>query len=218
MIRTFVATKNAGKMRELREIFAGSPLELDTYEGYRDVVEGETSYAENAALKAHALRAQLSERGIFAAVLGDDSGLEVAALDGRPGVLSARYGGATSTWHERRAALLAELERSLAGDRSARFVCALHFISAAGEERSVSADFSGAVARSERGAAGFSYDPIFEIPSRGLTFAELTPAHKNSISHRARAAAELLRLLATAEAGPEPERRDRAGNERATGM
>lgn len=218
MIRTFVATKNAGKMRELREIFAGSPLELETYRAYGDVVEGETSYAENAALKARALRAQLVASGISAAVLGDDSGLEVAALRGRPGVLSARYGGATATWEERRAALLDELERSGTGDRSARFVCALHFISAAGEERAVSADFSGAVARLERGAAGFSYDPIFEIPQRGLTFGELTPAQKNSISHRARAAAELLRLLATAEAGREPEPRDRAGNERATGM
>jgi XTP/dITP diphosphohydrolase len=218
MIRTFVATKNAGKMRELCEIFAGSPLELKTFPEYRDVVEGETSYAENAGLKARALHAQLAACGIKSAVLGDDSGLEVAALGGRPGVLSARYGGGTATWAQRRAALLDELERSGSGDRSARFVCALHFISATGEERSVSADFSGAVAHAERGAAGFSYDPIFEIPSRGLTFAELTSGEKNAVSHRARAAAKLLQLLAAAEAAPEPEPRDRAGNDRATGM
>jgi XTP/dITP diphosphohydrolase len=218
MIRTFVATKNAGKMRELRDIFAGSPLELETYGAYRDVVEGETSYAENAALKANALRAQLVACGISAAVLGDDSGLEVSALGGRPGVLSARYGGANATWAERRGALLEELERSRTRDRSARFVCALHFISAAGEERSVSAYFRGAVARAERGASGFSYDPIFEIPSRGLTFAELASEEKNSISHRARAAAELLRLLAAAKAGGEPERGDRAGNDPPAGM
>jgi len=101
-LKTFVATKNLGKLDEMKAIFAGSPLELDTYPLYADVAEGAESYAENAALKARALFKQLQDAGIRAAVIADDSGIEVAALDGRPGVLSARYGGPDATWPQRR--------------------------------------------------------------------------------------------------------------------
>ncbi len=202
-MRVFVATKNAGKLRELREIFAGTTLALETFDGYADVVEGETSYADNAALKARALRGQLERAGIAGGVLGDDSGLEVGALDGRPGVLSARYGGANATWAERRRALLDEVARSGRADRSARFVCALHLIDVAGEEIAVRADLAGVVASAERGEAGFSYDPIFELPDRGRTFAELPSDEKNRISHRALAAGALLRVLG-ARSRPEP--------------
>jgi len=167
------------------------------------VVEGETSYADNAALKARALRGQLERAGIAGGVLGDDSGLEVGALDGRPGVLSARYGGANATWAERRRALLDEVARSGRADRSARFVCALHLIDVAGEEIAVRADLAGVVASAERGEAGFSYDPIFELPDRGRTFAELPSDEKNRISHRALAAGALLRVLG-ARSRPEP--------------
>ena len=90
----YAATKNGGKLRELRDLFAGTGWEIESYAGYGDVAEGETSYAANAALKATALRDRLLADGIVAAVLGDDSGIEVRALDGRPGVLSARYAAA----------------------------------------------------------------------------------------------------------------------------
>ncbi len=90
----YAATTNSGKLRELAALFAGTGWEIELYAGYREPVEGESSYAENAALKARALRAQLVRAGrADAAALGDDSGIEVTALDGRPGVLSARYGG-----------------------------------------------------------------------------------------------------------------------------
>ncbi len=206
MTRVYVATKNAGKMRELREIFAGTSFAVDTYAEYTDVVEGETSYAENAALKARALREQLKAAGIAAAVLGDDSGLEVRALGGRPGVLSARYGGPNATWSERRRALIGELDATASSERTARFVCALHFIDADGQETAVLETIEGEISPDERGEAGFSYDPIFLLPARGITFAELPAEEKNRISHRARAAAALLATLEPSSAEPEPTR------------
>jgi XTP/dITP diphosphohydrolase len=197
-VTVYVATKNAGKLRELRSIFAGSEWELATFPAYRDVDEGDDSYAGNAALKARALRMQLLEAGIMASVLGDDSGLEIASLGGRPGVRSARYGGETATWPQRRAALLAEAAASGSHDRRARFICALHYIDAGGAETSVRAVYDGMLADRERGAGGFSYDPIFLSPSHARTFAEIGDAEKNSISHRARAAGMLLESLSNA--------------------
>jgi XTP/dITP diphosphohydrolase len=200
----YVATKNAGKMGELRDIFADTSFEVETYADYADVVEGETSYAKNAALKARALRGQLEAAGIEAAVLGDDSGLEVRALGNRPGVLSARYGGPDATWSERRRGLIGELAASGSSDRSARFVCALHFIDASGREAAVLETIEGEISPDERGEAGFSYDPIFLLPDRGVTFAELPADEKNRISHRARAAAALLTALDGSSVEPEP--------------
>ena len=169
----YVATKNIGKMRELRALFAGSGWALETYPEYDDVVEGDTSYAENAGLKAAALREQLVAAGIAEAVLGDDSGIEVRALGGRPGVRSARYGGDGATWAERRALLRAELAASDSPDRGARFVCALHFISSDGSTVGVERDVAGLVADKDRGTAGFSYDPTFWYPPAAKTFGEL---------------------------------------------
>ncbi len=191
----YVATKNAGKLRELRAIFSPFDWDLLTFPDYSDVVEGDDSYAANAALKARALRAQLLSAGIAASVLGDDSGLEVAALDGRPGIRSARYGGESATWAERRSGLLAEAAASGSADRSARFVCALHFIAADGMETAVCASYHGTLAERERGVGGFSYDPIFVSPPHGLTFAQIDEVEKNSVSHRARAARALLTAL-----------------------
>ncbi len=193
-MHVYVATKNAGKLRELIAIFSAYGWALETYPAYADVAEGEASYAENAALKARALRAQLVVHRIEAAVLGDDSGLEVTALNGRPGVLSARYGGPDATWAQRRERLLGEVA-SAGGDRRAAFVCALHFIAVDGTETAVIERFVGEIAPVERGEAGFSFDPIFTIPSLGRTFAELEEAQKNAISHRALAAHTLIDVL-----------------------
>jgi XTP/dITP diphosphohydrolase len=194
----YVATKNAGKMRELEQLFAGSPFALATFEGYADPVEGDTSYADNAALKARALRAQLTAAGVAGAVLADDSGLEVVALGGRPGVLTADYGGAGLSWSERRRMLLDELAATGGADRRARFVCALHFIGPDGGEVAAAAHVDGEIAPEERGELGFSFDPVFFYPPAGRTFAELSAAEKNRVSHRARAAAALLEAMAIA--------------------
>jgi XTP/dITP diphosphohydrolase len=191
-LRVYVATKNEGKLRELRAIFAGSGWDLMQHDGYREVLEDGATYAANAALKARALHAQLAAQEITEAVIGDDSGLEVAALDGRPGVLSARYFGPNASWPERRKGILAELRDAGASDRRACFVCALHFIDGSGREVAVERDVQGRISEGERGSAGFSYDPIFEYPPAGRTFGELTEAEKNAVSHRARAARALL--------------------------
>jgi XTP/dITP diphosphohydrolase len=129
-------------------------------------------------------------------VLADDSGLEVLALGGRPGVLTAYYGGPGLTWSDRRRALLGELAACGDGvDRRARFVCALHFIDATGRELATTGTVDGEIAHEERGELGFSFDPIFYYPPAGRTFAELTAAEKNRVSHRAAAAAALLSTL-----------------------
>lgn len=206
--RLFAATRNAGKLRELRELFAAGGLVLEAYDGYGDVDEIEESYAGNAALKAVALRARLLADGVVAGVVGDDSGLEVTALGGRPGVLSARYGGPGATWLQRRRLLLDELEATGSTDRSARFVCALAYIGpGAGPAEApivVERDFTGVVAPAERGAAGFSYDSLFIDLATGKTFAEIDEETKNRISHRGRAVEALLALLRD----PNPRRRD----------
>jgi XTP/dITP diphosphohydrolase len=198
-VRVFAATQNAGKVRELHAILARAAWDVIPFEGYVAPSEGESSYAANAALKARALAAQLREAGIHdAAAIADDSGLEVSALDGRPGVLSARYGGPSATWRERRNMLLAEVEASGSPDRSARFVCAVHFIAPDGREIATQATVDGTIADRERGQGGFSYDAIFVYPPDGMTFGELSEVRKNAVSHRFRAARALLARTGTA--------------------
>lgn len=187
----YAATQNAGKLRELRDIFARAGWEVRALRGASEVVEGDVSYADNAALKARAARASLVAGGDFTPVLGDDSGLEVRALGSRPGVLSARYGGADASWSKRRAMLLAELAAMKTTDRAARFVCALHYIAADGREVGVTGRYTGTIAEHERGDGGFSYDAIF-VAARGRTFAEISETEKNGDSHRARAATLLI--------------------------
>jgi len=197
-MRVYVATTNFGKLKEMEKLFADSPLELATFAEYDDPIEGNTSYADNAALKARALHAQLQRAGRPSAVLADDSGLEVYALDRRPGVLTAFYGGPTSTWPARRKKLLRELGRSGSDDRRARFVCAMHFIDEQGREFATMGTVDGAIAPEERGSEGFSFDAIFFYPPLKRTFAEMTEDEKNRVSHRAIAAAGLIASLRVA--------------------
>ena len=194
-MKVYVATRNAGKLREMEALFGGAAFDLATFPDYADPIEGDVSYADNAALKAHALRAQLRLAGIAGNVLADDSGLEVFALESRPGVLTAFYGGAELPWSERRRKLIAELAESGSADRRARFVCALHFVSAAGREFATLGTVDGEIATEERGELGFSFDPVFFYPPAGRTFAEMTAEEKNRVSHRAIAAAGLVAEL-----------------------
>ncbi|MGA8384820.1 MAG: RdgB/HAM1 family non-canonical purine NTP pyrophosphatase [Candidatus Cybelea sp.] len=194
-MKTFVATQNAGKLRELRAIFSGSPLTLAKPRKYTAVVEDADTYAGNALLKAQALAATLQKRGIEGIVLADDSGLEVDALEGRPGVYSARYGGADIGWPERRAALLEELRGVPPYRRSARFVCALALIEPGREPIAVTGHVNGYLLEVESGTGGFGYDPLFFHPPSGLSFASLSEKEKNAVSHRRRAADALLAAL-----------------------
>jgi XTP/dITP diphosphohydrolase len=195
-VKTYLATKNAGKLAELRAMFHGSVLDLHTYEGYMDVAEDATSYLGNALLKARALEAQLREAGIAAAVLADDSGLEVDVLGGRPGVLSARYAGRDTSWPQRRATLLRELKGVPEEQRTAHFVCLTILIPPQGEPVAGIGLVDGRIVE-ERGDGGFGYDPLFYYPPLGKTFGEITEQEKNAVSHRRRSAESLLAALRT---------------------
>jgi len=188
-----IASSNPGKLREIQEILEGQPFELHlpAERGIRlEVVEDGLTYAANAVLKARAY-AQAGN----CITLADDSGLEVDALDGQPGLHSARYSlkpGATDA--DRRAFLLQNL-RGKARPWTAHFHCTVAIATPAGEIFFAEGDCPGEIISEERGSNGFGYDPIFLLPERGLTMAELDSADKNQISHRARAIKAALPVL-----------------------
>jgi XTP/dITP diphosphohydrolase len=191
-LKTYVATKNLGKLEEMKAIFAGSELELDTFPLYMEAPEDEDNYAGNAESKARMLHMQLHEAAIHGAVLSDDSGLEVAALGGRPGVLSARYAGKDATWPTRREKLLEEMAHVPADQRSAKFCCAMMLILESGEVFTGYGEVEGVITGEEQGRFGFGYDPIFFYPPANMTFAQMPEEEKDRVSHRRRAAEALL--------------------------
>lgn len=179
-----LATKNQGKVRELREIFAGLPYEIVTMQDagiHIDVVEDGKTFEENAMKKAreiHALSGNL--------VIADDSGLEVDALGGAPGIFSARYGGGDLDDAGRVQLLLQNLQGVPKEARTARFVCAAAFVT---DEESfvVRSTLEGLIADRPTGNGGFGYDPVLYIPLYQKTVAELSAEVKNAISHRGKA-------------------------------
>lgn len=191
-MKTYVATKNLGKLDEMRAIFGASELELDTYPLYAEAPEDADNYAGNAESKARMLHKQLREAGVHGAVLSDDSGIEVAALGGRPGVLSARYAGKDATWPLRREKLLEELASVPADRRAAKFCCSMMLILESGEEFTGYGEVEGVITGEEQGRFGFGYDPVFFYPPANVTFAQLPEEEKNRVSHRRRAAESLL--------------------------
>lgn len=181
-----LATNNAGKAAEFRQLLDGCGWELVTPADIGldlQVEESGQTYEENATMKAVNF-AQAS--GLL--TLADDSGLEVAALNGRPGVLSARYAGPNRTDAERVRALLAELSDVPDEQRIARFRCAIAIADPAGRVELVEGAVEGRIAHAPRGDNGFGYDPVFLLPDRGVTAAELPSGEKNAISHRGVAA------------------------------
>ncbi|HSE17271.1 MAG TPA: RdgB/HAM1 family non-canonical purine NTP pyrophosphatase [Pyrinomonadaceae bacterium] len=178
-----LGTRNPGKVIEIKSILADSRWSFSSLEDFPNVGEAEenfVTFAENAIAKA---RFYASATGLCA--LADDSGLEVAALGGAPGVFSARYAGAHATDADRRALLLSELTGD---DRRARFVAVVAIASPAGEVLNVSEGIcDGTITFAPRGANGFGYDPLFVPDGYVQTFAELPDNVKNLISHRARA-------------------------------
>ena len=189
---TYLATKNAGKLGEIRNMLAGSAIDLHVYDAYADPAEGEESYVGNALLKARALRQQLLAAGIEAAVLADDSGIELDVLGGEPGVLSARYAGESTPWPKRLDTMMNEVRGVPHDQRGARFVCVMAFIDPGGREIVVEGDVRGEISTELRGEQGFGYDPIFFYPPIDKTFGEIPEEEKNQLSHRGRAARALL--------------------------
>lgn len=195
-MKLLVATHNPGKMREYTVLLADLPLEvtwLDAEGITLDVEETGSTFAENALLKAHAYAAAT---GLW--TWADDSGLEIDALDGRPGVNSARYAGPGASDADRYLKVLDELADIPQAAWTALFRCAVALVEPSGAEHLVEADFPGMITDNPRGTNGFGYDPIFYLPELGQTLAELPSDVKNRVSHRAiaaRAAHDLLILL-----------------------
>jgi XTP/dITP diphosphohydrolase len=204
--RLVVATANSGKLREFRSLLAGLPFELSSLAELRLASPEETgpSFLVNATLKArHA--AALSG---FAAV-ADDSGLEVDALGGAPGIYSARYAGASADDAANNAKLMSALQGVPFAARRARYRCALVLIEAADAPPQVAeAAWEGFILDAPRGAGGFGYDPYFWLPDLDKTAAELEHEEKNRLSHRGRALRALReKLLTQLEAPGSPEAR-----------
>ncbi len=188
-----VATRNKKKLEEIREILIGLPFRVTSLDNYRDlpvIVEDGTTFEENAVKKAATI-ALYTKRF----VLGEDSGLEVAALKNRPGVFSARYAGPEATDKKNNTKLLRALRGVPAGRRGARYRCVVALADGRGLLGVVSGSCRGTISRRCRGSSGFGYDPVFIVPKYNKTFAELGPGIKHRVSHRSRALAKARRLM-----------------------
>lgn len=184
------ATGNMGKMREIREIMADLDVEVLSMKEagvFADVVEDGTTFMENAFIKAEAIAETVKELGMDAIVLADDSGLVVDALDGEPGIYSARYMGEDTPYSIKNANIIERLEGVPDEKRTARFVCAIAAVLPDGTKLSSEATYEGIIGYEEKGANGFGYDPILYLPNRGCYSAELDIDEKNRISHRGKA-------------------------------
>ena len=199
MPRLLLATTNKGKAAEYRDLFKGLDFELVTLDQAgisREADESYNTFEENARHKA-AFYAELG--GLL--TLADDSGLEVDALNGEPGVRSSRYAGDNATDADRVSYLLDKLKDIPQQKRRARFRCVIAVARPGGPVETVEGVCDGYIALEPRGSNGFGYDPVFYLPEYGRTIAELPPEIKNRISHRGRAAA-LARLLLAKMAAP----------------
>jgi XTP/dITP diphosphohydrolase len=189
-----LATTNPGKLREIRALLQGVPFEIRSLEGMADIEapdETGATFEANARLKA---RYYAEATGLLA--VADDSGLEIDAMDGRPGVLSARYPGAT--YEERFANIWREMAASGRPDRGARFVCAIALATPDALIYETRGTVEGVILPEARGTEGFGYDPIFHSPELGKALGEATLAEKQAVSHRGRAFTALRdHLLAT---------------------
>lgn len=197
MDKIVAATKNKGKIEEIKHILSELPVEIISMdeEGIDiNIVENGQTFEENALIKARAVRKHTA-----AIVLADDSGLMVDALDGAPGVYSSRFAGELSNDSENNHKLLSMLEGVAEGQRTARFVCIIAVVLPNGKEFCVTGECEGIIWYNPIGNNGFGYDPLFYLPEYKKTMAELEPEIKNEISHRAKAlkkfAIEIKKLL-----------------------
>ncbi len=204
MRELLLATTNRHKVEEYRAIFADLPFRLLSLSDVHldmDVEETGETFVENATIKAVAY-AQAT--GLLS--LADDSGLEIDALSGAPGVYSARFAGSDTPYEERFRIILEQLSGLTGAQRSARFRCAIALAEPSGYFCVVEGVVEGEIAEQPRGVHGFGYDPIFQLPTSGKTTAELPPEQKHRISHRGRAAQQARLLL---EAWPDQQANDK---------
>ncbi len=204
-VKVIVATKNQGKIREIKSIFNFDNWEILTMkeEGLDPkIVEDGKTFEENSLIKVRTVREEYLKKKpqdyvnydkvyIFA----DDSGLEVDALNKEPGVLSARYMGEDTSYHIKNQAIIDRLEGVKDEDRTARFVCSIAAIDMEGNETVVRETMEGYIGYKEAGENGFGYDPIFMLPEYGCTSSEISMEEKNKISHRGKALRKMMEVL-----------------------
>lgn len=193
MLRLLVATNNTGKVREFSSLLSSDDWELTTptQEGIDiEIQETGKTFEENAEIKATAYA-----KSSHLVAIADDSGLEVAALNGEPGVLSARYAGENASDSERIEYLLKNLSSVPWGERQARFRCAIAIAFPDGEVKLCQGECQGIIAFEPKGEKGFGYDPIFYLPEFDKTMSELNFEEKNRVSHRGKAAKKARELL-----------------------
>ncbi len=193
MKRLIFATGNAHKMLEIREILGELPVEILSMKEAgieADIVENGSTFEENALIKAKEVCKLAGEM-----VLADDSGLEIDYLNGEPGIYSARYMGEDTSYHIKNKNLIDRLEGVPDEKRTARFVCAIAAAFPDGRNFVVRGTIEGIIGYEERGENGFGYDPIFYLPEKGVSTAELPPEEKNSISHRGNALRKMKEFL-----------------------
>ncbi len=192
-MKLLVATGNQGKLKEIRQLLAGTGIDIvgpDQFDNPPEVVEDGKNFSENACKKALVM-ARFS--GLL--TLADDSGLVVDALHGEPGVLSARYAGRQGDDRANNAKLLAAMADVPDERRQGAFCCVMALAWPDGRCRTFEGKISGLIMRGERGAGGFGYDPLFLVPEYGMTTAELSLETKNRISHRGTALRQILPFL-----------------------
>ncbi|GMB07425.1 XTP/dITP diphosphohydrolase [Thermolongibacillus altinsuensis] len=192
MKRVIIATRNKGKVAEFEQLFSKKGIEVQSLLDYNecpDVEETGATFAENAILKAKTIAQHLKET-----VIADDSGLIVDALGGRPGVYSARYAGEAKDDQANIQKVLQELEGVPFEKRTARFHCTLAVATPDGRTFTVDGTCEGYITEKPIGTNGFGYDPIFYVPEKQKTMAQLTKEEKNEISHRANALKRLEQI------------------------
>jgi len=188
-----LATRNEGKVREFLRLLAGLDLNLlsmNNFPDIGDIEENGGTFEENALIKA---RTVSSITGLI--TIADDSGLEVDALDGRPGVYSARYAGEAASDRENYLKLLEEMKDLPEADRGAAFVCTIAACTPSGESITTVGRCKGVIASAPEGEGGFGYDPVFYLPDFACTMASISSENKNNISHRGKAVKELKKIL-----------------------
>lgn len=193
-MKLLVATKNAGKLREIENLFAERGIEvygLDSLPTLPDVVEDGDSFTANARKKALEVAAAAG-----CLTLADDSGLVVPALDGAPGIFSARYAGENANDQQNNRRLIDELVSVAQEERNAHFCCVIALADPQGRCRTFEGQLHGRLLDRLRGDQGFGYDPLFLVPEYGQTLAELPLEIKNRISHRGKALAQVLQVIA----------------------
>ncbi len=194
MLEIVIASRNPGKVKEIERIMEGLPVRWLSFRdilGLPDPEETGSTFRENALIKAGAVMESAGKPA-----LADDSGLEVDALGGAPGVRSARYAGGHGDDRENVRRLLRELEGMPPERRTARFVCRVALLFPDGRCLEAEGVCEGSISAAPRGEGGFGYDPVFVPRGYDRTFAELTPEEKDSLSHRGRALAALRDMLA----------------------